>query len=165
MVVMITPVAFSSIGYQTYIIFAVINAAIVPSVYFFYPETARRSLYVDPYKVLAPAYITPGRKWMASSKRAPTSSTSSRSRSTSLIAMMIRGIYSLSMRIRSRQGGQAVRAGGLVRRLMRRVWRVGGRVQLEGRNMEGRREVFELVCGTAVYSRSGSTVQSHDADT
>lgn len=44
MVVMITPVAFESIGYQTYIIFAVINAFIVPVVYFFYPETAYRSL-------------------------------------------------------------------------------------------------------------------------
>ena len=44
MVVMITPVAFESIGYQTYIIFAVINAFMVPSVYFFYPETAYRSL-------------------------------------------------------------------------------------------------------------------------
>jgi hypothetical protein len=44
MVVMVTPVAFSTIGYQTYIIFAVINAAIVPSVYFFFPETAYRSL-------------------------------------------------------------------------------------------------------------------------
>jgi len=37
MVVMITPVAFETIGYQTYIIFAVINAFIVPCVYFFYP--------------------------------------------------------------------------------------------------------------------------------
>ncbi|KAI5359619.1 putative major facilitator, sugar transporter, major facilitator superfamily [Septoria linicola] len=44
MVVMITPVAFDTIGYQTYIIFAVINAFIVPCVYFFYPETAYRSL-------------------------------------------------------------------------------------------------------------------------
>jgi len=44
MVVMITPVSFSSIGYRTYIIFAVINAFIVPVVYFFYPETAYRSL-------------------------------------------------------------------------------------------------------------------------
>ncbi|EFX04559.1 major facilitator superfamily transporter monosaccharide [Grosmannia clavigera kw1407] len=44
MVVMVTPVAFSSIGYKTYIIFAVINAFIVPCVYFFYPETAYRSL-------------------------------------------------------------------------------------------------------------------------
>ncbi|KAF3491792.1 putative MFS sugar transporter [Arthroderma uncinatum] len=44
MVVMITPVSFSSIKYKTYIIFAVINAFIVPIVYFFYPETAYRSL-------------------------------------------------------------------------------------------------------------------------
>ncbi|KAL9112284.1 MAG: hypothetical protein Q9227_003402 [Pyrenula ochraceoflavens] len=44
MVVMITPVSFASIGYQTYIIFAVINAFIFPVVYFFYPETAYRSL-------------------------------------------------------------------------------------------------------------------------
>ncbi|KAF2128881.1 MFS sugar transporter-like protein [Dothidotthia symphoricarpi CBS 119687] len=44
LVVMITPPAFATIGYKTYIIFAVINAAIVPSVYFFFPETAYRSL-------------------------------------------------------------------------------------------------------------------------
>ncbi|KAL2152738.1 hypothetical protein VTH82DRAFT_5923 [Thermothelomyces myriococcoides] len=44
MVVMITPVAFNNIGYQTYIIFAVINAFMVPCVYFLYPETAYRSL-------------------------------------------------------------------------------------------------------------------------
>ncbi|KAJ5976063.1 hypothetical protein N7481_009770 [Penicillium waksmanii] len=44
MVVMVTPVAFDSIGYKTYIIFAVINAFIFPVVYFFYPETAYRSL-------------------------------------------------------------------------------------------------------------------------
>ncbi|KAI0009565.1 sugar transporter family protein [Xylariaceae sp. FL0662B] len=44
LVVMITPVAFNNIGYQTYIIFAVINAFMVPCVYFFFPETAYRSL-------------------------------------------------------------------------------------------------------------------------
>ncbi|KAL5359508.1 general substrate transporter [Aspergillus floccosus] len=44
MVVMITPVAFANIHYQTYIIFAVINAAIFPVVWFFYPETTHRSL-------------------------------------------------------------------------------------------------------------------------
>lgn len=44
MVVMITPVAFSSISYKTYVIFAVIKAAMFPAVYFFYPETAYRSL-------------------------------------------------------------------------------------------------------------------------
>ncbi|KAK0629572.1 general substrate transporter [Bombardia bombarda] len=44
LVVMITPIAFNSIGYQTYTIFAVINAFMVPCVYFCYPETAYRSL-------------------------------------------------------------------------------------------------------------------------
>ncbi|KAM0199876.1 hypothetical protein ACHAPA_004247 [Fusarium lateritium] len=44
LVVMITPPAFQNIGSNTYIIFAVINAIMVPSVYFFFPETAYRSL-------------------------------------------------------------------------------------------------------------------------
>ncbi|UNI23665.1 hypothetical protein JDV02_009471 [Purpureocillium takamizusanense] len=44
MVVMITPVAFTNIKYHTYTIFAIINAIMVPSVYFFFPETAYRSL-------------------------------------------------------------------------------------------------------------------------
>nr|SIP56007.1 putative Sugar Porter [Yarrowia alimentaria] len=44
MVVMITPVAFDTIKWKTYIIFACLNAAMVPVVYFFYPETAGRSL-------------------------------------------------------------------------------------------------------------------------
>lgn len=41
---MITPVAFDSIDYHTYTIFAIINAIMVPSTYFFFPETAYRSL-------------------------------------------------------------------------------------------------------------------------
>lgn len=41
---MITPISFNNIGFQTYTIFAIINALMVPSVYFFYPETAYRSL-------------------------------------------------------------------------------------------------------------------------
>ncbi|KAK2606385.1 hypothetical protein QQS21_003204 [Conoideocrella luteorostrata] len=44
MVVMITPVAFTNIKHHTYTIFAIINAIMVPSVYFFFPETAYRSL-------------------------------------------------------------------------------------------------------------------------
>ncbi|CAL3972740.1 hypothetical protein PZA11_004220 [Diplocarpon coronariae] len=44
MVVMITPVSFASIGYRTYVVFAVVNASIFPVVYLFYPETAYRSL-------------------------------------------------------------------------------------------------------------------------
>jgi sugar porter (SP) family MFS transporter len=43
-VVQIAPVAFHTIGYRTYIIFAVFNFFIVPVIYFFYPETGFRSL-------------------------------------------------------------------------------------------------------------------------
>lgn len=43
-IVMITPPAFANLQYRTYIIFAVLNAAIIPCVYFFFPETSRRSL-------------------------------------------------------------------------------------------------------------------------
>lgn len=35
---------FASLGYQTYIIFAVLNTAIIPAVYFFFPEPKGRSL-------------------------------------------------------------------------------------------------------------------------
>ncbi|KAJ5554719.1 hypothetical protein N7535_007165 [Penicillium sp. DV-2018c] len=44
MIAQVTPVGFSTIGNRYYIIFAVINAVIVPSVYFFFPETKGRSL-------------------------------------------------------------------------------------------------------------------------
>ncbi|KAJ5141066.1 hypothetical protein N7526_002061 [Penicillium atrosanguineum] len=40
----VTPVGFASIGNKYYIVFAVANAIIVPSVYFFFPETKGRSL-------------------------------------------------------------------------------------------------------------------------
>lgn len=43
-VVQIAPVAFHNIGYRTYIIFAAFNFAIVPVIYFLYPETGFRSL-------------------------------------------------------------------------------------------------------------------------
>lgn len=41
---MVTPVAFANIQWRTYLVFAVINACMVPCVYFFFPETAGRSL-------------------------------------------------------------------------------------------------------------------------
>ncbi|CAO1635143.1 unnamed protein product [Sympodiomycopsis kandeliae] len=44
LIVMITPPAFSSIHYQTYIIFAVLNLSFVPVIYCFFPETKRRGL-------------------------------------------------------------------------------------------------------------------------
>lgn len=40
MVVMVTPVAFNNIQYKTYVVFAVINAFMVPCVYFFYVSCA-----------------------------------------------------------------------------------------------------------------------------
>lgn len=44
MVVMVTPPAFSAISYNTFTVYASINAFIVPCVFFFYPETMHRSL-------------------------------------------------------------------------------------------------------------------------
>lgn len=44
MVVMITPVAFNSIGVYTYAIFGVMNLLMFVVVYFLYPETSHRSL-------------------------------------------------------------------------------------------------------------------------
>ncbi|ESK91800.1 sugar transporter stl1 [Moniliophthora roreri MCA 2997] len=44
MVVMVTGPSFESIDWGTYIIFAALNAFIIPVVYFFFPETAGRSL-------------------------------------------------------------------------------------------------------------------------
>jgi hypothetical protein len=44
LIVMITPPAFKNLGYKTYIIFAVFNAALMPCVYFFFPETKGRTL-------------------------------------------------------------------------------------------------------------------------
>lgn len=43
-VVLIAPVAFHTIGYKTYIIFACTNFVALPLVYFLYPETGYRSL-------------------------------------------------------------------------------------------------------------------------
>ncbi|KAJ5724475.1 hypothetical protein N7493_006203 [Penicillium malachiteum] len=43
-VVMITPVALDTIGYQYYIMYAVLSACIPVVVYFFYPETMNRNL-------------------------------------------------------------------------------------------------------------------------
>lgn len=43
-VLLITPVAIESIGYQYYILYAVLGACIPLGVFFFYPETMGRSL-------------------------------------------------------------------------------------------------------------------------
>jgi hypothetical protein len=62
-VVFITPIAFTNIGYRTWIIFAVTNFAVVPIIYFLYPETAFRSLEeVDVIFFLAAE--APGNPWL-----------------------------------------------------------------------------------------------------
>lgn len=38
-IVQMTPPAIENLGYKFYIVFAVINAAFLPPIYFFYPET------------------------------------------------------------------------------------------------------------------------------
>lgn len=44
LIVMVTPIMISNIRWGTYLFFAVINALFVPVIYFFYPETKKRSL-------------------------------------------------------------------------------------------------------------------------
>lgn len=44
LIVMITPPAFANLQYRTYIMFAAFNAAIIPSMWMFFPETSKRSL-------------------------------------------------------------------------------------------------------------------------
>jgi hypothetical protein len=41
---MITPPAFANLQWRTYVMFAVFNAAIIPCVWMFFPETSKRSL-------------------------------------------------------------------------------------------------------------------------
>ncbi|KAI9646332.1 hypothetical protein NHQ30_005776 [Ciborinia camelliae] len=43
-IVMVTPVMISNIKWGTYLFFAAVNACFIPVIYFFYPETKRRSL-------------------------------------------------------------------------------------------------------------------------
>ncbi|KAJ5650932.1 hexose carrier protein [Penicillium longicatenatum] len=44
LIVMVTPIMVRNIGWGTYLFFACINACFFPVIYFFYPETAGRSL-------------------------------------------------------------------------------------------------------------------------
>ena len=43
-IVMITPIMITNIGWGTYLFFAVVNACFLPIIYFLYPETKQRSL-------------------------------------------------------------------------------------------------------------------------
>lgn len=44
LIVMVTPIMVANIGWGTYLFFAAINACFLPVIWFFYPETRRRSL-------------------------------------------------------------------------------------------------------------------------
>ncbi|KAK8117870.1 sugar transporter [Apiospora kogelbergensis] len=44
LIVMVTPIMIEKISWGTYLFFAAINATFLPIIYFFYPETANRSL-------------------------------------------------------------------------------------------------------------------------
>ncbi|KAL1870211.1 hypothetical protein Daus18300_005276 [Diaporthe australafricana] len=44
LIVMVTPIMITNIGWGTYLFFAVVNACFLPIIWIFYPETARRSL-------------------------------------------------------------------------------------------------------------------------
>jgi len=72
LVVMITPILFEKIKYQTYLVFMCTNAAILVTTYFIFPETAGRSLeemddifarssYLNPFDVVRKEQQTPRR--------------------------------------------------------------------------------------------------------
>jgi hypothetical protein len=44
LVVEVTPIALATIRWKYFLVFAILNAAMVPTVYFFFPETSGRSL-------------------------------------------------------------------------------------------------------------------------
>lgn len=44
LIVMVTPIMVANIGWGTYLFFAVMNATFLPVIWWFYPETAKRSL-------------------------------------------------------------------------------------------------------------------------
>ncbi|KAK5070136.1 hypothetical protein LTR64_001973 [Lithohypha guttulata] len=69
-VVEITPIGIQSLGWQFYIIWVVFNAAFVPTVYLFYPETADRTLEdLDAYYRESPPLLVFRDKDVTSSKR------------------------------------------------------------------------------------------------
>ncbi|KAJ1029672.1 hypothetical protein NDA13_002915 [Ustilago tritici] len=72
LVVMVTPIMFESIGFRTYVVFAVLNFTILVTTFFIFPETAGRSLEemsaifahsskINPYDVVRKEKITPRR--------------------------------------------------------------------------------------------------------
>ena len=62
-VVVVTPALFTDLTYKTYIVFAFTNFAIVPTIYFLYPETGSRSL--EEVDVLFKAATKKGNPWLS----------------------------------------------------------------------------------------------------
>ncbi|KAJ5144652.1 sugar transporter [Penicillium atrosanguineum] len=70
MVVEVTPIGIQNLGWRFYIIWIVLNAAMIPTIYFFYPETAGRSLEdMDDYFRTNPGLLVFRDKEAISSKR------------------------------------------------------------------------------------------------
>lgn len=70
MVVEITPIGIQNLGWKFYIIWVVLNALIIPTVYLFYPETAGRTLEdIDDYYRGSPPLLACLDKEAISSKR------------------------------------------------------------------------------------------------
>jgi hypothetical protein len=70
MVVEITPIGIQNLGWKFYIIWVVLNASIIPTVYLFYPETAGRTLEdMDDYYRGSPPLLACLDKEAISSKR------------------------------------------------------------------------------------------------
>ncbi|PWI66791.1 hypothetical protein PCL_04635 [Purpureocillium lilacinum] len=69
-IVEITPIGIQNLGWKFWIVFTVFNMAFMPVIYFFYPETANRTLEdLDEYYRGNPPLIVTGDKDVTSSKR------------------------------------------------------------------------------------------------
>ncbi|KAK2596745.1 hypothetical protein QQS21_006200 [Conoideocrella luteorostrata] len=69
-IVQITPIGIQNLSWRFWIVFTVLNAAFIPIIYFFYPETSNRTLEdLDDYYRNNPPLIVVGDKDVMSSKR------------------------------------------------------------------------------------------------
>ncbi|KAI5457397.1 general substrate transporter [Mariannaea sp. PMI_226] len=69
-IVQITPIGIQKLGWKFWIVFTIFNAAFMPVIYLFYPETSNRTLEdIDEYYRNDPALIVTGDKDAVSCKR------------------------------------------------------------------------------------------------
>jgi MFS family permease len=77
LVALVTPIAFNAIGWKYFIVFACLNAAMIPIIYLFFPETAGLTLEdIDEVFIMSTGYLDPVRV----AKRLPHKSEGSQSR-------------------------------------------------------------------------------------